>query len=206
MLALKGVSKSYGRTAVLSRLDARFDPGVTVITGPSGVGKSTLLRLCATVERPTAGQMIWKDAPLKGNAAFRSVLGYAPQRIDFPEDLSGLDFMMHVAALKRLPLDPARQQSLALLDRLGLARDADKRIAAWSGGMRRRLGVAQSLLGAPEMLVLDEPTAELDSGTASHVNALIFEHAPSAVILMTTHLEDHLGGHDYGRLRLDAAS
>lgn len=204
MLELIAVGKRYGKKAVLEDLSHVFDPGVTVITGPSGAGKSTLLRLCATVEKPSAGELRWQLAPLR--KAVRSTLGYAPQRIDFPEDLSGLDFLLHVAALKRLPLGSAKLQALALMDRLGLKRDAGTLIAAYSGGMRRRLGLAQAFLGAPELLVLDEPTAELDSVTAGHVNDLIFDHADRAVVLMTTHLQSSLSSRDYKSLNIRPAA
>lgn len=200
MLELIAVGKRYGKKTVLQDVSHVFKPGATVITGPSGAGKSTLLRLCATVERPSTGEIRWQSAP--STKAIRSLLGYAPQRIDFPEDLSGLDFLLHVAALKRLALVPAKSQALALLDRLGLKRDSGTLIAAYSGGMRRRLGLAQAFLGAPELLVLDEPTAELDSVTAAHVNDLIFEFADRAVILMTTHLQDSLAGRDYMSLEI----
>ncbi|MEL6687030.1 MAG: ATP-binding cassette domain-containing protein [Pseudomonadota bacterium] len=203
MLDLKDVSKKYGRTIILNDITSRFEPGVTVITGPSGVGKSTLLRLCATVEKQSSGVIEWQGSPLRKSPAFRRALGYAPQRIDFPEDLSAIDFMLHVAALKRLPLGSAKAQCLSILDRLGLSRDANKPIATWSGGMRRRLGVAQAFLGSPEVLIFDEPTAELDSDSAQHVNALIFEAAEHAVVLMTTHLESHLSDYDYQTLRLE---
>jgi len=204
MLELHTISKRYGKKPVLSALSHSFMPGVTVITGPSGAGKSTLLRLCATVEKPSSGEMTWNGAPL--NRTVRSVLGYAPQRIDFPEDLSGLDFLLHVAALKRLSLGPAKAQALVLLDRLGLKRDAGTLIAAYSGGMRRRLGLAQAFLGAPELLVLDEPTAELDGVTAGHVNDLIFDHADKAVVLMTTHLESSLSGRRFKQLEIRPAA
>lgn len=198
MLELKGVGKRYGKTQVLNGVDAHFELGVTVITGPSGAGKSTLLRLCASVEKPSDGSIDWKGKPLRSSLdAFRRRLGYAPQRIDFPDDLTGSEFMHHVAALKHLPLAAGRSQSSELLQRLGLMHAADRRIAAWSGGMRRRLGLAQACLGAPDVLVLDEPTAELDSMTAGHVNDLIFELANRAVVLMTTHLEDSLAGRTY---------
>lgn len=200
MLELINIGKRYSKKTVLQDISHQFDPRVTVITGPSGAGKSTLLRLCATVEKPSTGEMQWQSKPL--HKTVRTVLGYAPQRIDFPEDLSGLDFLLHVAALKRLPLGAAKAQAILLLDRLGLARDRATLIAAYSGGMRRRLGLAQAFLGAPELLVLDEPTAELDSVTAGHVNDLIFEHAGRAVVLMTTHLESSLTERDYKTLEI----
>ncbi|MGB6230212.1 MAG: ATP-binding cassette domain-containing protein [Litorimonas sp.] len=206
MLELSDIGKRYGKTRVLSGIDHRFDRGVTVITGPSGAGKSTLLRLCATVEKPSEGQLSWNGAPLRGSLkAYRSALGYAPQRIDFPEDLSGLDFMMHVAALKGLPLGSAKAQAQSLLDRLGLGRDATRLVRTYSGGMRRRLGLAQSALGDPAVLILDEPTAELDAVTGGHVNDLVFELGERAVVLMTTHLQDSLADRPYRTLDIRPA-
>lgn len=198
MLELIDIGRTYGKKTVLKGVDRQFERGATVITGPSGAGKSTLLRLCATVEKPSAGQRLWNGKPIKSQMkAYRTGLGYAPQRIDFPEDLSGLDFMLHVAALKNLSLGPAKTQAVALLDRLGLARDSGGRIGTYSGGMRRRLGLAQAFLGDPEILILDEPTAELDHVTGEHVNDLIFETAGRAVVLMTTHLQDSLAGRSF---------
>ena len=202
-LTLSSVSKRYGRHGVLDDVSRSFGPGVTVITGPSGVGKSTLLRLCASVETPTSGSVLWRGQPVsKQRRAFRRGLGYAPQRIDFPEDVTGLDFLLHVGALKGLGVKGTRKQGAALLDRVGLRSDARRRIATYSGGMRRRLGVAQAFLGAPDILVLDEPTAELDVETAGHVNDLILKAGERAVVLMTTHLDSALAGRVHERFAL----
>lgn len=202
MLDLMHVSQSYGRKAVLSDVTHKFSQGVTVITGPSGAGKSTLLRICATAETPKTGQVTWRGAKI-AKAHFRSHLGYAPQRIDFPEDISAIDFLLHMAALKNLRRGPAKIQALELLNRLGLGRDAQGRILTYSGGMRRRLGLAQAFLGTPELLILDEPTAELDPVTAGHIHNLIFETANRAVVLMTTHLQDSLSDRAYQTLQID---
>lgn len=203
MLNLENISQSYSGKTVLRELTHSFAPGVTVITGPSGAGKTTLLRICASVEKPKSGTVLWKGAPLRKNLrGFRSGLGYAPQRIDFPEDISGLDFLLHMAALKNLRGSDATVQARALLDRLGLGRDADGRIATYSGGMRRRLGLAQACLGQPEILIFDEPTAELDPQTSQHIHELIFELAGRAVVLMTTHLTDGLSGRDISTLQI----
>lgn len=203
MLKLTDVSQTYGNKQVLSGVSHEFSRGVTVITGPSGAGKTTLLRICATVETPKSGTAAWHDKPLnKTKRNFRSVLGYAPQRIDFPEDISAMDFLLHMAALKNIRRAPAKIQAAELLGRLGLARDADGRIATYSGGMRRRLGLAQACLGGPEILIFDEPTAELDAETAGHIHSLIFEMAEHAVVLMTTHLTDGLKGRDVSTLHI----
>lgn len=190
MLSIKNLGKSYRRKAVLQGLTHDFQTGVTIIAGRSGAGKSTLLRLCATAEKPSHGDILWQGNNLvKTPRPFRAVLGYAPQAIDFPEDISATEFLLHIAALKSIRRAQAYEQAMGLLNALGLGQDAQGRIQTYSGGMRRRLGLAQAFLGAPQCLILDEPTAELDPLTAQVVTDLIQEKAKSAVILMTTHNE-----------------
>ena len=207
MLDLNNISQAYGRKTILADLTHSFSHGVTVITGPSGAGKTTLLRICATVEKPKSGTITWNGDPVrKVLRQFRTGLGYAPQRIDFPEDISAMDFLLHMAALKNIKRSDAVVQASALLSRLGLGSDANGRISTYSGGMRRRLGLAQACLGAPKLLIFDEPTAELDPITAGHIHDLIFELAETSVVLMTTHLTDGLAGRDISELHISPAS
>ena len=204
MLRLDRVSKRYGRKLVLDRVEQDFIRGLTLLTGPSGAGKSTLLRLLATAEKPSAGAMCWEGEPLPGaRKALRRTLGYAPQAVDLPEDLTAREFAMHIAALKGLQLKAADAQFLAITDAIGLHADANNRIATFSGGMRRRLVFAQALLGSPALLALDEPTAELDRETAERVSALILERARDAIVIMTTHLSDALAPHARAVLRVE---
>jgi ABC-2 type transport system ATP-binding protein len=193
ILQLDSVGKSYGRKHVLTDVTAGFPIGLTLLVGPSGAGKSTLLRLIASAERPSAGQLSWDGQPLPGaRAALRKSLGYAPQAVDLPDDLSARAFAMHIAALKGLDLAAADEQFAAITDAIGLHADIDNRILTYSGGMRRRLIFAQALLGAPRLLALDEPTAELDRETARLVGAQVVERARTAAVVMTTHLADEL--------------
>jgi len=203
MIELRNISKSYKKQMILSELSHSFMPGVTVITGKSGAGKSTLLRLCATAEKPTSGDVHWQGTSLvKQPKPFRRILGYAPQQIDFPPDITAIDFLRYIGALKAISYKDATKQGLALLSRLDLAQDGDKFIHMFSGGMRRRLGVAQAFLGAPECIILDEPTAELDPQTAGDVHGLIFEAGKSATVIMTTHLSDSLKDYTYKKLEI----
>lgn len=191
MLELKNVSKSYKKRLVLNDISHSFDNGLHLLVGPSGAGKSTLLRICATVEKPTSGSATWQSAPYKKiKRQLRSELGYAPQIVDLPLNVTGMEFLLHIAALKGVGRG-AKDQAAELLNQLGLSLDADQRIVGWSGGMRRRLILAQALLGTPKLLALDEPTAELDSETAARVAALISHAAQSATVLLTTHLAEH---------------
>ncbi len=193
MLRLDRVSKRYGRKLVLDQIEQDFIPGLTLLIGPSGAGKSTLLRLLATAERPSGGTMSWEGEALpEARKALRRTLGYAPQAVGLPDDLTAREFALHIAALKGLALRAADKQFLAITDAIGLHADANNRIATFSGGMRRRLIFAQALLGAPRLLALDEPTAELDRETADRVSALILERSREAVVVMTTHLSDTL--------------
>ncbi len=205
MLELESVTKRYGRKVVLDGISAVFPVGLTLLVGPSGAGKSTLLRLLATAEKPNGGRMSWAGAALPGaRKALRQALGYAPQAVDLPEDLSAREFALHIAALKGLDLAAADKQFLAITDAIGLHADVNNRIATFSGGMRRRLIFAQALLGAPRLLALDEPTAELDHETARRVGALIVERAKTAAVVMTTHLSDALAPQAVAVLRVDA--
>ena len=117
-----------------------------------------------------------------------------------------MDFLLHMAALKNLRRSDAKTQALALLERLGLGRDAEGRIATYSGGMRRRLGLAQACLGRPTLLIFDEPTAELDAVTAGHIHDLIFEMAEQSVVLMTTHITDGLKNRSMSELHISPVS
>lgn len=193
LLELSHVSKSYGRKAILTGVELDVDQGLTILTGPSGAGKSTLLRLIATAESPTSGSIVWEGVPLsRSRRALRQALGYAPQSVELPEDLTAREFAMHMAALKGLALSAADDQFTGLAAGVGLQADADSRLATYSGGMRRRLVFIQALLGSPRLIVLDEPTAELDDHTARQVESLIAEHAERAAIVMTTHAPQRL--------------
>jgi ABC-type multidrug transport system ATPase subunit len=206
LLKLEGVGKSYGRKAVLSDVSHNFSPGLTLLTGPSGAGKSTLLRLIATAERPSRGSVIWNGVPLPiARNNLRRTLGYAPQAVDLPEDLTAREFAMHIAALKGLSLKGADEQFGTITDAIGLHADINNRIASFSGGMRRRLIFAQAMLGEPKVLALDEPTAELDGETARKLGALVVERARSAIIVMTTHLADELAPSAVAVLRVEGA-
>lgn len=203
MLEINQLEKRYKKQIVLSNLSHQFEQGVTVITGKSGVGKTTLLRLCASAEKPSSGQILWFGKAInKSLKKYRLVLGYAPQQIDFPEDLSALDFMCHIGAFKNLSYSDCYNQTQQLLEKLDLIKDIHKPIQAYSGGMRRRLGLAQAFLGQPECLIIDEPSAELDPFNAEIVHNLIFEKAKNATVLMTTHLSDSLKNYQYRTLHL----
>lgn len=175
-----------------------------MLIGPSGAGKSTLLRLLATAERPSLGRMTWDGTPLPaGRKALRRTLGYAPQAVELPDELTAREFACHMAALKGLDLAQADDQFSVITDAIGLHPDINRRISTYSGGMRRRLVFAQAMLGRPKFLALDEPTVELDRETAQRLGELIVERARTAAVVMTTHLADELAPHAVAVLRVE---
>jgi ABC-type multidrug transport system ATPase subunit len=203
-LDLTAVSKRYGRKTVLKNVDLHLSAGLTLLVGPSGAGKSTLLRMIATAEAPTSGKLSWNGNELPAaRRALRSRLGYAPQAVDLPEDLTGREFGLHMAALKGLDRAASDGQMSFLAEELGLGTDVDRRISTFSGGMRRRLVLAQAMLGEPQLLALDEPTAELDGASIERVLSLVRERAESALVVMTTHLAEGLTGPSLSTLHVE---
>jgi ABC-2 type transport system ATP-binding protein len=192
-LGLRDIGKTYCRKTIFDAVTKDVPIGLTLLTGPSGAGKSTLLRILATAEKPSRGELTWKGVRLPAaRNQLRRTLGYAPQAVDLPDDLTAREFAMHMAALKGLELAAADLQFVAISQSINLHADINQRIATFSGGMRRRLIFAQALLGDPELIILDEPTSELDRETAEQVEALILDRAAKASVVMTTHVSDRL--------------
>ncbi len=203
-LSTHNLSRRFGRKRVLDDITAQFPTGLTLLTGPSGAGKSTLLRLLATADKPSGGRIEWEDVPLpKARRALRRTLGYAPQAVDLPKTLTAREFALHIAALKGLQLGDAEAQFADIATRMRLGDDIDRPIAAYSGGMRRRLITAQALLGDPRVIALDEPTAELDADSAAITHQLVLERAERASVIMTTHLVRELNEHAVQNLRIE---
>ena len=202
-LEVRNLNKRFGSRVILEDVNVQFRPGLTLLKGPSGAGKSLLLRLLASAEKPTNGEIFWKQQSVSKNLRrFRKTLGYAPQAVDLPDELTAEEFTSHMAAQKGLDLRSSRKQVEALTHKLGLRADLNRRIATFSGGMRRRLVLIQALLGRPELLILDEPTAELDTESRCAVVSTLQDYCTRSVVLMTTHTPEDLVDHKATCLRL----
>ena len=187
------VAKSFGRTRALDGITLTAGAGVTGLLGPNGAGKTTLLRMLATVLGPDTGRLrlLGRDP---GEAAdrleIRRRLGYLPQEPGFHRGFTAFEFVDYVAILKEWGDRRSRHDEVRrVLALVGLEPVLHKRIGALSGGMRRRVGIAQALLGTPDLLVLDEPTAGLDPEQRLRFRELLGTH-PEATVLLSTHQTD----------------
>jgi ABC-2 type transport system ATP-binding protein len=186
-----GLAKRLGRTQALAGVSLELDTGITGLLGPNGAGKTTLLRILATVLAPDAGELrLFGRDPRDGaeRAGIRRRLGYMPQEPGFHSRFTAFEFVDYVAILKELTDRRARHAEVRRVLRLvGLGDVAGRRVGALSGGMRRRVALAQSLLGDPELLILDEPTAGLDPEQRLRFRDLISMLAEDRSVLISTH-------------------
>src|SRR3954451_18041077 len=186
-----GVCKRLGTTRALGGVSLSLAHGITGLLGPNGAGKTTLMRILATVLRPDAGQIrIFGREPADPDARpdIRRRLGYMPQEPGFHQRFTAFEFVDYVAILKELTERRARHDEVRrVLGLVSLDDVAHQRIKALSGGMRRRVALAQALLGEPGLLILDEPTAGLDPEQRLRFRELISGLAQDRSVLISTH-------------------
>jgi ABC-2 type transport system ATP-binding protein len=186
-----GLTKAYGRHRALDGLDLTTRPGVTGLLGPNGAGKTTLLRVLATVLAADAGalRVLGRDpADADGRLEIRRRLGYLPQDAGFHRGFTAFEAVDYVAVLKEHTSTGSRHAEVRrVLDEVGLSEVATKKVRALSGGMRRRLGLAQALLGTPSLLVLDEPTAGLDPEQRIRFRDLVSRAGDGRTVVLSTH-------------------
>jgi len=189
---LTGVSKSFGGTEVLHATDLTFGTGVIGLLGPNGAGKTTLIRLLATALPPTTGRIVVAGHTITGaiaeRAAARRRLSYLPQEIGFPRRMTTFGFLDYIAVLKEWKdTDERHREVLRVLDLMNLGDLRTKRVSAISGGQRRRLAIAQALMGQPDLVLLDEPTTGLDPEQRASLRGILSSYASEGSVLLATH-------------------
>jgi ABC-2 type transport system ATP-binding protein len=195
-LRVAGVEKSFGRTRALDGVDFDASAGVTGLLGPNGAGKTTLLRIVATTIAPDSGSVSYRGvAPTSGedHRDIRRSLGYLPQEPGFHNGFTAFEFVDYIATLKEMTDRTERHAEVnRVLDQVGLSDRSASKVKALSGGMRRRLALAQALLERPQLIVLDEPTAGLDPEQRLRFRELVSSVATEATVLLSTHLTEDI--------------
>jgi ABC-2 type transport system ATP-binding protein len=191
-VVVDSVSKSYGSVHALRDVSLRLDTGITGLLGPNGAGKTTLLSALGTVLRPDTGRVTVDGRDAYGSSGdrieIRRRLGYLPQEVGFPRSMTAFGFVEYIAVLKEWDDPRARGAEVSrVLDLVGLTDRGRTRVRALSGGQRRRLSLAQALLGDPQLLVLDEPTTGVDPEQRAVLRQVLSRSGERAAVLLATH-------------------
>lgn len=193
MLQLSGVTHIYPNgTQALKDATLDIPKGMFGLLGPNGAGKSTLMRCIATLQTPSQGSIRFGDIDVIAQPErLRAVLGYLPQDFGVYPRVSALDLLDHLAVLKGVTAAKERKETVeALLHQVNLWDVRKKAVAGFSGGMRQRFGIAQALIGQPQLIIVDEPTAGLDPEERNRFNNLLVEIGENVVVILSTHIVD----------------
>lgn len=188
-LSIEHVSKQFKDIRPVDDVSLRLTPGVWGLLGANGAGKTTLMRMIAGIMKPTAGTIRYDGIPIDElKERYRDIFGYLPQEFGFYPEFTVKDYLKYVSALKGLTEKDSRRRIDGLLEQLTLSHVGNKKIIKLSGGMKRRVGIAQALLNEPEILILDEPTSGLDPGERVRFRNLLSEFAHDRIVLISTHI------------------
>jgi ABC-2 type transport system ATP-binding protein len=188
-LQFEQIIKNYKDKKVLKGISVTMGTGVYGLLGPNGAGKTTMIRIMADVLRPSKGQVLYggKDIHTIGDD-YRAKIGYLPQDVSFYGDFTGKDYLEYSASLKGMEKKHAKKRIEELAHNVGLQDDMNRHCSAYSGGMQRRLGIAQALLDNPEILILDEPTSGLDPHERIKFRNIISAYSKDRLVLLSTHI------------------
>jgi ABC-2 type transport system ATP-binding protein len=191
-----GLTRRFGRTEAVAGVDLRSGPGVLGLLGPNGAGKTSLLRMLATVIAPSSGRLRLLERDPRVHAERREIrrrLGYLPQNLGYYPGFTVVEFVEYFALLKEMPSARVAAAVATAVERVGLGERARTRLRMLSGGMLRRVGIAQAIVNDPQLLLLDEPTAGLDPEQRVAFRTLLRELAESATVVVSTHLVEDVG-------------
>jgi ABC-2 type transport system ATP-binding protein len=189
-LTVSRITKSYkGGTYALEQVSLEIGTGMFGLLGRNGAGKSTLLQIMATLLEPTEGEVHYGPYKLgQDNHEIRRLVGYLPQSFGLYNRLTGREFLDYMALLKGMSAPDRSRIVPEMLERVNMAGMADKRIRSYSGGMKQRIGIAQALIGDPQVIIADEPTAGLDPEERVRFRELLEELSIGKTVILSTHI------------------
>lgn len=188
-LTITNLSKKFGDFTAIDNLNVTMTTGVYGLLGVNGAGKTTLMRMMCTLLKPRDGAIRCNGKDIFDmDSEYRKLLGYLPQEFGFYPEFSIKDYLLYIASLKGIRPIVAKKRVKELVAKVGLQKVVNKKMKNLSGGMKRRVGIAQAMLNNPKILILDEPTAGLDPNERIRFRNLISELAEDRLVLLSTHI------------------
>lgn len=188
-LEIVNLTKSYKYKNANENINLVLESGVYGLLGPNGAGKTTLMKQVATLKQPTSGKILYNGKDINTlDENYRAIVGYLPQDFDAYKNFSAKDFLLYIGALKGMDKRTAKEKADKLLKLVGLYDVRNKAISKFSGGMKRRVGIAQALLNDPKILILDEPTAGLDPQERARFRNLLYQIGKETIVILSTHI------------------
>lgn len=212
-IVIKNLSKNYGRKAALKNVSVTIHSGMYGLLGRNGAGKTSLMRILATLSVPSGGEVSMNGISIKETGKIREIIGYLPQDFSFYRNMSVYDAMDYLGLLSNLPDKIRKERIVSLLEQVNLKENMRTKIKALSGGMRQRLGIAQALLHGPQILIVDEPTAGLDPEERIRFRNMLSEFAEDRIVILSTHISsdveascENIGVLDNGKMIWNGAT
>ena len=187
-IVIEHVNKFYGKKAALTGVSLTIENGLFGLLGRNGAGKTTLMKLLATLHAPDGGSITVCGVPIGETGKIRQMIGFLPQDFNMYPNMSVYEAMDYLGMLSGMEKQARRERIPKLLERVNLLEEQKKRVKSLSGGMKRRLGIAQALLHNPKVLIVDEPTAGLDPEERVRFRNLLCEVASERIVILSTHI------------------
>lgn len=187
-IVITDLTKQYRENVVLNHVSLTIGNGMYGLLGRNGAGKTTLMRILSTLLKPSGGRITFDGVPLEETKQIRSLIGYLPQEFSLYPDMSVWETMRYLAAMSDIPAGIQKERIPDLLERVHLWEIRKRKVRKLSGGMKRRLGIAQALLNDPQVLIVDEPTVGLDPEERLRFYNLLGELSGSRVVIVSSHI------------------
>ncbi len=188
-IKVNALTKNYGKKIALNDLNITLENGIYALLGPNGAGKTTFINILVGVLNPSDGEIMCDGIPVKKcEREFLGRIGYLPQTPSFYKQFTAADFLKYMGVLKGIEKERLESEVDSLLEAVNLADVKKKRLGTFSGGMLQRIGIAEALLGDPELLIFDEPTAGLDPKERIRFKNLLSKLSKDKIIILATHI------------------
>lgn len=188
MLSIKGVSRNFMKKQALKDINLELENGIYGLLGENGAGKTTLMKIIATLDRPSAGEVNYNGKSIWNNKQYLINVGYMPQDIEIYSGFTAYDYLEYMAILKGMNKKGLNDKINEILEFVNLFDVRKKKIKTFSGGMKRRIGIAQAIINEPKVLILDEPTAGLDPYERVRFSNILSNMSKDKIILFSTHI------------------